>query len=107
MSTMTATLETLELSEISEIPGITRPMTYEEYLRSPEERARYDILEGYKVYRRYGKEEMASPTRQHQNIQGQSLCCSPSLRHVHSECQGVSCPLRCTHPSHSAQSPPA
>ena len=65
---MTATLEKLEASEISDIPGVTRPMTYEEYLRSPEEWARYDILEGYKVYRRYGKEEMASPTRQHQRL---------------------------------------
>ena len=64
---MTATAEKLDTSEI---PGVTRPMTYEEYIRSPEERARYDILDGYKVYRRYGKEEMASPTRQHQNIQG-------------------------------------
>ena len=67
---MTAIAEKLEASEISDIPGVTRPMTYEEYIRSPEERARYDILEGYKVYRRYGKEEMAAPTRQHQNIQG-------------------------------------
>ena len=62
---MTAIAEKLE---VSEIPGVTRPMTYEEYLRSPEERARYDILDGYKVYRRYGKEEMASPTRQHQRL---------------------------------------
>ncbi|WP_395091122.1 Uma2 family endonuclease [Armatimonas sp.] len=64
---MTAIAEKLE---VSEIPGVTRPMTYEEYVRTPEERARYDILDGYKVYRRYGKEEMASPTRLHQNIQG-------------------------------------
>ena len=65
---MTAIAEKLEASEISDIPGVTRPMTYEEYIRSPEERARYDILEGYKVYRRYGKEEMAAPTRQHQRL---------------------------------------
>jgi Uma2 family endonuclease len=65
---MTAILEKLEASESSEIPGVTRPMTYEEYVNSPEERARYDILEGYKVYRRYGKEKMASPTRQHQRL---------------------------------------
>jgi Uma2 family endonuclease len=61
---MTATIEK------TEIPGITRPMTYEEYLATPEELARYDILDGYKVYRLYGKEKMASPTRQHQQIQG-------------------------------------
>jgi hypothetical protein len=29
-----------------EVPGVTRPMTYEEYLASPEEMARYDILGG-------------------------------------------------------------
>lgn len=61
---MTATAEKLE------IPGITRPLTYEEYVSSPTETARYDILDGYKVYRLYGKEEMAAPTRQHQNVQG-------------------------------------
>lgn len=61
---MTATAEKLE------IPGATRPLTYEEYVSSPTETARYDILDGYKVYRLYGKEEMAAPTRQHQNIQG-------------------------------------
>lgn len=65
---MTAIAEKLETSEIPDIPGVTRPMTYEEYIRSPEERARYDILEGYKIYRRYGKEEMAAPTRQHQRL---------------------------------------
>ncbi|WP_309708369.1 Uma2 family endonuclease [Armatimonas sp.] len=65
---MTATAEKLDIPDTAEIPGVTRPMTYEEYVRSPEERARYDILEGYKVYRRYGKEEMAAPTRQHQRL---------------------------------------
>ncbi len=27
-----------------DIPGVTRPMTYEEYLAEPEEMRRYDIL---------------------------------------------------------------
>jgi Uma2 family endonuclease len=44
-------------------------MTYEEYLESPEEMARYDILDGWKVYRLYGKDYMPSPTRRHQRIQ--------------------------------------
>ena len=80
---MTAIAEKLE---ISEIPGVTRPMTYEEYLRSPEERARYDILDGYKVYRRYGKDEMASPTRQHQSIQGNLYV---ALRHYATSTQSA------------------
>lgn len=55
-----------------DIPGVTRPMTYEEYLASPEEMARYDIIDGYKVYRLYGPENdrMTNPTRKHQRIQG-------------------------------------
>ena len=80
---MTAIAENIAASEI---PGVTRAMTYEEYLRSPEERARYDILEGYKVYRRYGKEEMASPTRQHQNIQGNLYI---ALRHYATSTQSA------------------
>jgi Uma2 family endonuclease len=45
-------------------------MTYEEYLASPEEMARYDILNGWKVYRLYGEQQLANPTRQHQQVQG-------------------------------------
>lgn len=52
----------------TDIPGITRPMTYEEYVASPEEMARYDILDGWKVYRLYGDKLMPSPTRRHQTI---------------------------------------
>lgn len=54
----------------ADIPGITRPMTYEEYMASPEEMARYDILDGWKVYRLYGDKQTANPTRLHQRIQG-------------------------------------
>ena len=53
-----------------EVPGITRPMTYEEYITSPEEMARYDIIDGYKVYYTWGQEKLANPTRLHQEIQG-------------------------------------
>jgi Uma2 family endonuclease len=53
-----------------EIPGITHPMTYAEYLASPEENTRYDIVDGYKTYHRYGTNDMTSPTRIHQTIQG-------------------------------------
>ena len=53
-----------------DIPGITRPMTYEEYINGPEEMARYDILDGWKVYRLYGEKQLANPTRDHQRIQG-------------------------------------
>ena len=62
MSAMTATLEK------TEVPGVTRPMSYEEYLVSPMERTRYDILDGWKVYRLYGEKQMPAPTTQHQNI---------------------------------------
>jgi Uma2 family endonuclease len=51
------------------VPGITRPMTYEEYLGSPEEMARYDIIDGWKVYRLYGMKQLPGPTRRHQRIQ--------------------------------------
>jgi len=51
-----------------DVPGITRPMTYEEYMAGPEEMARYDILDGWKVYRLYGDNLMPSPTRRHQDI---------------------------------------
>lgn len=56
-----------------DIPGITRPMTYEEYVRGPEEMARYDILDGWKVYRLYGDNLVPSPTRRHQRILGRLL----------------------------------
>jgi Uma2 family endonuclease len=54
---------------IVEIPGVTRPMTYEEYLSSPEEMARYDILDGWKVYRLYGEQRLTNPTIRHQKIE--------------------------------------
>lgn len=39
----------------------TRMLTYEDYICSPEEMRRYDILDGEKLY-------MTNPTMQHQNI---------------------------------------
>ena len=54
--------------EKPDYPGITRPMTYEEYLDGPEEMARYDILDGWKVYRTYGNQEMSNPSKTHQRI---------------------------------------
>ncbi len=51
-----------------DVPGITRPMTYEEYMASPEEIARYDIIDGWKIYRLYGRTQLANPTRVHQEI---------------------------------------
>ena len=56
------------ISETIDVPGITRPMSYEEYMATPEEMARYDILDGWKVYRLYGDNLMPSPTRTHQTI---------------------------------------
>ena len=53
-----------------DMPGITRPMTYEEYLESPPEMTRLDIVDGWKEYRRYGEKQLTSPTRDHQDIQG-------------------------------------
>lgn len=50
----------------ADVPGITRPMTYEEYISGPEEMARYDILDGWKVYRLYGDNLLPCPTRRHQ-----------------------------------------
>ncbi len=52
------------------VPGVTGPLTYEEYLASPVEHSRYDILDGYKVHRRYGSLAMTSPSRLHQLTQG-------------------------------------
>ncbi len=63
----------VEIGTTADIPGITRPMTYEEYLSGPEEMARYDILDGWKVYRLYGDKLLPSPTRQHQRIAGRLL----------------------------------
>jgi Uma2 family endonuclease len=54
----------------TDVPGITRPMTYEEYISGPEEMARYDIIDGWKVYRLYGDKQLPNPTREHQQIQG-------------------------------------
>ncbi len=56
-----------------DIPGVTRPMTYEEYLASPEEMARYDIIDGYKVYYTWGEKRLPNPTRDHQRIQRKML----------------------------------
>ena len=53
-----------------DIPGITRPMSYEEYLAGPEEMARYDIIDGWKIYRKYGAKGLPNPTREHQRTQG-------------------------------------
>jgi Uma2 family endonuclease len=58
-----------EALQQADVPGITRPMTYEEYLSGPE-MARYDIIDGWKVYRLYGGTQLANPTRKHQEIQG-------------------------------------
>jgi Uma2 family endonuclease len=52
----------------ADVPGVTRPMTYEEYLTGPEEMARYDIIDGWKVYRLYGEKQLPNPTRDHQRI---------------------------------------
>lgn len=53
-----------------DVPGVTRPMTYEEYMAGPEETARYDIIDGIKKNRLYGEKQVPSPTRTHQRIQG-------------------------------------
>ncbi len=55
---------------VQDVPGVTRPMTYEEYLVSPEEMSRLDIVDGWKVYRLYGEKQLANPTRDHQDFQG-------------------------------------
>lgn len=62
-----------EVVETADVPGVTRPMTYEEYLASPEEMARYDILDGWKVYRLYGEAQLTNPTIRHQRIQSRIL----------------------------------
>lgn len=90
---MTATAEKLE------IPGATRPLTYEEYVGSPTETARYDILDGYKVYRLYGKEEMAAPTRQHQRLVRRiaRLCEDFTAREKKGECFVAPCDVLIRH----------
>ena len=71
-TTTTAAVETpqkpAKARKSKDIPGITRAMTYEEYLASPEEMARYDIIDGFKVYRKYGAKKLPNPTREHQRI---------------------------------------
>ena len=62
--------QTREGAATEDIPGRTRPMTYEEYMATPEEMARYDIIGGIKKYRLYGEKLLPSPTRTHQRIQG-------------------------------------
>ena len=60
----------VRVRKAKEIPGITRPMSYEEYLAGPEEMARYDIIDGWKIYRKYGAKNLPNPTREHQRTQG-------------------------------------
>ncbi len=57
----------------ADIPGVTRPMTYEEYLAGPEEMKRYDIIDGYKIYRTWGEDKVPNPTRNHQEIQANTF----------------------------------
>lgn len=56
--------------KLKDVPGVTRPMTYEEYLASPEEMRRYDIIDGFKIYYvfGYGANQMTNPTRDHQRV---------------------------------------
>ena len=70
--TLTAISRTNKSTSIKaqDVPGVTRPMTYEEYLASPEEMSRLDIVDGWKVYRLYGEKQLANPTRDHQDFQG-------------------------------------
>ena len=51
-----------------EIPGISRVMTYEEYMVSPVDKTRYDVVDGWKIYRKYGAKNLPSPTQAHQDI---------------------------------------
>ena len=44
-----------------DIPGVTRPLTYDEYLAEETIRARYDVLDGIRHF-------MPSPTERHQDI---------------------------------------
>ena len=70
MTVITPQITESEALQQADVPGITRPMTYEEYIAGPEEMARYDIIDGWKVYRLYGEKQLANPTRVHQQIQG-------------------------------------
>lgn len=75
-----------------EIPGVTRPMTYEEYLASPEEMARYDILDGWKVYRLYGEQQLPNPTREHQDIQGNLYIAFRAFATRNRQCKAIQAP---------------
>jgi Uma2 family endonuclease len=59
---------TARVRKPKEIPGISRAMTYEEYLTGPVEKTRYDIIDGWKIYRKYGAKNLPSPTQGHQDI---------------------------------------
>lgn len=67
----------------ADVPGVTRPMTYEEYLASSEEMARYDILDGWKVYRLYGEQQLPNPTRLHQRIVANILAALRAYEQAH------------------------
>lgn len=75
-----------------DVPGVTRPMTYEEYMASPEEMARYDILDGWKVYRRYGEEQSTNPTREHQEIQGNLYIAFRTFAAANRQCKAIQAP---------------
>lgn len=68
MTTAAARSKLGKIRKEDDVPGVTRPMTYEEYLASPEEMARYDILDGWKVYRLYGEKQLPNPTVEHQEV---------------------------------------
>lgn len=60
---------TLSLRELfGDVPGITRPMSYEEYMQMPEEMARYDIIDGWKMYYTWGEQKLPNQTGEHQQI---------------------------------------
>ena len=89
-----------------DVPGVTRPMTYEEYLASPEEMARYDILGGWKVYRLYGEQQLPNPTREHQNIQGNLYVAFRAFAASSRQCKATQapCDVKITHrPLHNRQ----
>ena len=86
-------------SREQEVPGITRPMTYEEYMDGPEEMARYDIIDGWKVYRLYGEKQLPNPTREHQRILGRLLRCLQDYEVQSGRGQVIAapCDVRITH----------
>lgn len=75
-----------------DVPGITRPMTYEEYLSGPEEMARYDIIDGWKVYRLYGVKQLPNPTREHQDIQGNLYVAFRAFAHSSQQGKAIQAP---------------